>query len=233
MGLDLPVLILTGLQESFSPPLLAMAGSLGLALLFLRPSGSEVLRLFFVRYMVTLVLLRVFFDSGLANVFVLAPRFLAVASGAYLVLGVIFLITSVAFLYERQALVRDPSLPFAGFVRGLKSGNGVASVIAVVLAVVAAFWVNAWPLSYQVAVQGSLLITANGFFDSLWVLIAYELLRNAGSLLAGGTLLLSLSGKFAGVVGRRKTLVSVMMSAAYLAAGVSLFSFCYMVRVGP
>ncbi len=233
MGLDLPDLILTGLQEAFSPPLMAVAGILGLACFILRPSGKDALRVFFVKFMVTLVMLRVFLDSGAANVLVFSPRFLAAAVWAYGLIGAIFLVTGGAFFYERLALIRDGSLPFAGFLRGVKLGKVGLSVLATVAAVVAALWISAWPLSYRVALQGGMLFSVYGFLDALRGLVLYEILRNSGSLLAGVVFLLSLSGKPAEVLRARKTLVAVMMSAVYLAAGGSLLSFCYMVHVGP
>ncbi len=233
MSWDLPDLIVTGLQEAFSPPLMAIAGALGMLFLLLRPSGADVLRAFFLNFMVTLILLRVFFDSGVANSFALAPWFLVWAIGAYLILGVFFLVAGIAFLVERQAFIRDRSLPLAAFLPGLKLGKGAVLLLAVVVAVVSALWINAWPLSYQVVVHGTLLFTLNGFLDSLWVLVIYEFCRSIGCLFAGGMFFWYFSRSPAGAFGTRKTLVAVMMSAAYLAAGVSLIFFCYMALVGP
>ena len=233
MPFDLLDLVLTGMQESFSPPLMAIAGVLGLACLCLRPSGKDALCARVADFCVTLVLCRVVFDSGVANVFVLVPKFLVVAVWAYLVLGSIFLVTGLAFLYERMALIRNGALLFAGFVRGVKLTKGVVSILAVGLGAAAAFWINAWPLSYQATIAGSLLRTANGLFNAFWVLVVYEIVRNLGSLLTGGIFLLSLSGKPAEVFNAHKTLVAVMMSAAYLAVGGSLVAFCCMVHVGP
>ncbi len=230
MGFDLLVFFVAGIQESLSPVQLASAGMVALALLALRGAGRAALAGFAAVFLASALVLGAVFDLRLLDMVLLAPAFFRTALCFYGAMGIFFLIIAVAFFREWRRLLTESSLPVAGFVPRLAAGGAMARAMAFILAVVLVLFANAWPSSYQIIWQGGMAWTPGMFFYSVGSLMFFELCRNAGIILVLAVFFLARRAKAAEVLRGKRSLVAVVLSAVYLAAGAAMIFFAYMIN---
>jgi hypothetical protein len=228
MGLDLATFMAVGLQNAVAPLQLALAGVLVLALAFLARASRLALVLFTVTYIVAAMVSGVVFDLGVMFPVFASYTFGMVAGWSYFCLGVVFILLGGLFFKEWRMIQAGSDRPLAAFVWRPQVWPVLIPPCAVLLAVWLVFLGNVWPTSMQVIWQGATALTPGKLFYSLGALMVYELCRNALSWLVLIFLaVFSLRGGQT-YTQRRRSLLSAVLSAYYLAVGGGLIHFFIM-----
>ena len=233
MASDLWVFFLAGVQDAVSPTQVALAGSLALALIFLREAGKRYALVFGAAFLTALLSLSLVSDfRGFEHSYGI-PGWLTFRMAGIFLWGVSLMGFGIAFLRERFVGSGGSQRRFAGFF-GPVSGQGCLRVLfGSGFAAGLFFLATAWPLHFRIPLKGQLAFLPGKFLLAAVPVLIYELFRNAGSLVVFVLFLSAIRPAIRIFLRERRTLIAIVLSAFYLATGGSLLFFFYMATMKP
>jgi hypothetical protein len=233
MGFDLSVFISAGIQDALGPTQFAMAGVFAAMMLSLRQSRKRIALIAPVVFTAFLIVLGVMLDLKFFDRMVSAFGFLSQVKWLFLLLGLGFLLIGFLFLREWRILLSEKSRCFAAFIPVVNAGWLTGILLPLILAGGMVLLLNVWPVNYQVLLQSDTAFLPGMFFDSLIVLVVYEVFHNGAVLFIWLFFILARGQRNADFLRRKKSLLAIIASAFYVAVGGSLCFFFYVAATKP
>ena len=233
MGFDLPVFIAAGVQDALSPTQFAIAGIYALMMLFLRQSRKSAVLVPAGLFIGVLLVLGVMMDLRFLGPAAASPGPLKNFSWVFPALGTVFAALGLLFLREWRILVSGRWRKFAAFIPTPEVGKPAGFALSFFLAAGLAFLSNIWPVNYQVLIQSEMAFSPGSFFYSLGALLIYEFCRNGPVLFVLLFFVLARRKNNIELLRRKRSLVSIIVSAFCFAVGVSLFFFFFVAATKP